>query len=128
MVAMLIMPSSSTAVSLLALLKVGVMDFSGRLALRLEPPLGGEGGGGIATAEGTRAVFGVVRDGLPPPKLFGVPRPIARPVPLKPVSEPLVVGLAMLDECEGLAETTRAGLPNAFDLEGLARAPARADN
>jgi hypothetical protein len=125
---MLIMPSSSTAVSLLALLNVGVTDFSGILALRFDPPLGGEGGGGIAIADGMRAVFGVVRDGRPPPKLLGVPRPIPRLAPFIPASEPLVEGLAMLDECDGLAETTRAGLAKVFVLEGLANAPPRADN
>ena len=65
--------SSSTAVSLLVELNVGVAGlFWPPLLFRDE--LLGEGGGGIATAEGIRA-FGVASEGLPFPKLLGVPTP-----------------------------------------------------
>lgn len=66
--------SSSTAVSLLVELNVGVIGLSFRLTLLLVPPLGGEGGGGMAIAEGIRA-RGVASEGRPDPTFFGVPSP-----------------------------------------------------
>lgn len=58
--------------SLLVELKVGVAGLFVPPLLFREPL--GEGGGGIAIADGTRA-FGVERDGRPGPKLLGVPTP-----------------------------------------------------
>ena len=119
--------SSSTAVSLLAQLNVGVIGFSCTLALLVGSTLGGEGGGGIATADGIRG-FGVLSDGRPPPKPLGVPKPIDRPGGLGVISEPPLGGLVELAERDGLAETTRAGLRSAAGLDGLAKALPLADN
>lgn len=111
--------------SLLVQLNVGVIGFSFRLMLLLDPPLGGDEGGGMTTAEGSRAL-GVVRDGRPPPKLFGVPIPIARFAGLGVTSEPLFDGL--IADLKGLADTIRDGLLNEVAREGLANAPPRADS
>ena len=92
MVARLGNASSSTAVSLLVVLNVGVIGLSVRLTLRLVLPLDGDGGGGIATAEGIRG-RGVDIDGTPELRLFGVPIPDKRGIGLGVVAEPILDGL-----------------------------------